>query len=57
MVEAALKKKKDLFTRKFDLKLRGRGGGTSKLLHWKRSFAWCWNLDTSESRSGILGNS
>jgi len=26
MVEAALKKKKDLFTRKFDLKLRGRGG-------------------------------
>jgi len=26
MVEAALKKKKDLFTRKFDLKLRGGGG-------------------------------
>ena len=28
---------------------------TSKLLHLERSFVWCWNLDTSESRSEITG--
>jgi hypothetical protein len=28
---------------------------TSKVLHLEHSFVWCWNLDTSESRSEIPG--
>jgi len=28
---------------------------TSEMLHLERSFLWCWNLDTSESRSKIPG--
>jgi len=28
---------------------------TIKVLHLKYSFVWCWNLDTSESRSRISG--
>ena len=37
-------KKKALFTRKFDLYLKGGGGwvgGIIKLLHWEHSFTWC----------------
>jgi hypothetical protein len=28
---------------------------TSKVLHWKYSLLWSWNLDTSRSRSEISG--
>jgi hypothetical protein len=28
---------------------------TSKVLHLEHSFVWCWNVDTSESRSEIPG--
>jgi len=49
MVKAAFKKRA-LFTRKFVLNLREK---TSKVLYWKRNFAWCWYFGTSESRSDI----
>jgi len=26
---------------------------TGEVLHLEHSFVWCWNLDTSESRSGV----
>ena len=29
---------------------------TSKVAHLEHSFVWCWNVDTSESRSGIPEN-
>jgi hypothetical protein len=29
---------------------------TSEVLHLEDSFAQCWNLDTSESRSEVPGN-
>jgi len=28
---------------------------SNKLLRLEQSFVWCWNLDTSEGRSEILG--
>jgi len=26
---------------------------TNKMLHWEYNFVWCWNFDTTESRSEI----
>jgi hypothetical protein len=43
---------KDFFDQQIGLKFKE---GTSKVLHLERSFVWCWNLGTSESRSEILG--
>jgi len=30
-------------------------GAFSKVLHLERGFVWCWNVDTSESRSKVPG--
>jgi hypothetical protein len=30
--------------------------GASEVLHLEHCFVWCWNLDTSESRSELAGN-
>ena len=44
--KTAFNTKKTLFTRIFTEE-------TSKVLRFEYSFVWCWNLDTSESRSEI----
>jgi hypothetical protein len=31
------------------------GAETATVLHWERSFVWCWNSDSSVSRSDIAG--
>jgi len=51
MAIAAFNKKKPRFTNKLDLMKEE----TSAALHFEHSCIWCWNLDTSESRSEIPG--
>jgi hypothetical protein len=46
MAKVEFNKKKASFIRKLDLRFE-----TSKVLYFERSFVWCWNLDTSGSRS------
>ena len=53
MAKAAIsKKKKNLFSSKFDLNLRKK---TLKCYIRSINFLWCCKLDTSKSRSEILG--
>ena len=47
MAKAAFNRKKTFITSKME--------ETSEVLHFEHSTVWCWNLDTSESRSEILG--
>jgi hypothetical protein len=42
----------DSFHQQIELKFEEE---TSKVLHLEHSFAWCWNVDTPESRSEIPG--
>jgi hypothetical protein len=46
MAKAVFNKKKAFLPSKED---------TSEMLHLKRGFVWCWNLNTVESRSEIPG--
>jgi hypothetical protein len=48
----ALNKKKNFFRQQIGFKLKEE---TGKVLHLEHNFVWCWNLDTSVSRSGIPG--
>ena len=50
IAKAAIYKKKALGTSKLDIKFMEE---TSKVLHFEHSFVWCWNLNSSASRSEI----
>jgi len=52
IAKAAFNKKKALSDNKLYLNSTKK---PVKILHLERSFVWCWNLDTSESRSEIPG--
>ena len=49
MAKAAVKKP---FHQQIWLKFKEEA---SEVLHLEQSFVWCWNLDTSESKSEIHG--
>ena len=51
MEKVALNMKENLY-KQIGLKFKEE---TCELLHSEHSFLWCWNLDTSKSRSGIPG--
>ena len=52
MSKGRIRQKEDSFHQQTGLKFKEEA---SKLLHLERSFVWCWNLDTSESRSEVSG--
>ena len=45
-------KEEDSFYQKTGLKFKEE---TSEVLHLEHTIIWCWNLDTSENRSQIVG--
>jgi len=49
---AALNNNKNFFHQQIGFKLKKE---TGTVLHLEHSFVWCWNVDTSISRSGIPG--
>jgi hypothetical protein len=52
-VTAAFNNKEDSLCHQTGLKFKEE---TNKMLHLEHSFVWCWNLNTSESRSEIRRN-
>jgi len=48
----AFNNNKHFFHQQIGFKLKEE---TGKVLHLEHDFVWCWNLDTSVSRSGIPG--
>ena len=52
MENSSIKLKEDPFDQKIGLAFKEE---TTELLHLEHSILWCWNLDTSESRSEIPG--
>jgi hypothetical protein len=50
MAKPAFNQKKTHFTSKLDLRAKEE---ISEVLHLERSFVWCGNLDSSETRSDV----
>jgi hypothetical protein len=48
----SIQQEEDSFHQQIGLKFKEE---TSKVLHLEHCFVWCWNVDTSESRSEVSG--